>query len=462
MNPISRIIALFILISLVCFSSQLVGAQQVFYRIQIGAYKQLKINNFKQLQTVQGKLLTDHAQNGITRVLKGDYTTQGDAKKALMAIHSLGYTDAFIRKYNNPEPSKTPNSLSVDKSLGKYTVQIGAYRQSYKPTIKNVSDIGPIYYSNGQGLKKVMVGNFANIATARQALSILIARGYKTAFIKPYKPNKLSSHNSKKNPSINRKVDLGQKATTVSLPKKEKQEIHLVSNSSKKTTSNKQTRQDDKRAIAATKTKPTVYKKTSTTSASSYNKWIRFNDHFSHDYTYELSRQNGFLVADSMRKCESANLSKNEFDFLLADNGYKNYQAIGKYVIDHQHIGYLVEENGQTINSIRLYVFNTRSRTFTSTHYLSTSSLSNNHLYQNTQTYITYLNNDHFPDLLQRIIVERKDGYKSDVLVGKIWRDNEYQTYPINGKEKQFAYQLQFLVDRRMDQHFPSSITYYK
>ena len=75
------------------------------YKIQIGAFSQLEKLNEKKLENV-GKVSLEPLQNGVTRILVGEYRDIETAQRSLVQLQNMGYKDAYIQKYQDGERIK--------------------------------------------------------------------------------------------------------------------------------------------------------------------------------------------------------------------------------------------------------------------------------------------------------------------------------------------------------------------
>lgn len=97
-----------------------VFAQTATYKVQIGAYKNLNMNNFSNLKSI-GTILTEDAGKGTTRIILGYYNTKAEAEQVLAQVKNIGYPTAFVSASKNPTavlppPPPTKNTTHTPSS----------------------------------------------------------------------------------------------------------------------------------------------------------------------------------------------------------------------------------------------------------------------------------------------------------------------------------------------------------
>ncbi len=452
------------------------------YRIQIGAFKNLKTIDFKSLEEVEGNLLTRPTNNGVVRVMKGDYDSKTKASMALAKLKALGYKDAFIKETSKAiEPAKelpvknTFSSSSKKSSTAKsnYYIQVGAFKHPKGADFDKLKDLGTLYQTNGNGWVRVLVGAYSNINTAKKTLVTVQKRGYTTAFIKNSPPNlkkldwkqassSVSTSSSKaKEVPLSNKVSPPKKAptSTASVSKKPSAKTSSPSVSKKPSATSpkavsKKPLKSTRPAVPSSSSANTLVKKTVmpdkptltksvaekkpkpiTTPIPAERKTIhnlyRLDDFFEYRNVGRVHIHPDLLHDEAA--CEDQLIDRDLLALLLEADGSispnADYYALYKVSLDNQHMGYVIQEGENVdMNSdcTKMFVFDKDEQRFTQSYFLSCRSYRGN-LYKQTESIITHINNDDFPDLLQRIYAAPDNMEPEEAITARIWTQKGYK-----------------------------------
>lgn len=173
-------------------------------RVQIGAFhKKLSPSVFKDAPD----LIWVTGADGITRYYSGTFTDMNAAAAHKINMITKGYEGAFIVAYkdkkrvplntvgatavnpNNKEnldESKDPSRTKIDKSLIKFKVQVGAYKNDVPTEMLDVflkvGNVTP-YRDNTTGITRYLTGLYGSYDEANKVLEQINSTGVKDAFI---------------------------------------------------------------------------------------------------------------------------------------------------------------------------------------------------------------------------------------------------------------------------------------
>lgn len=122
------------------------------------------------------------------------------------------------------------------------------------------------------------------------------------------------------------------------------------------------------------------------------------------------------------------------------------YYATHKFTIDKNYDGYIIRDGDQIeqeLNCINLYIYDKNSQKFVQKQNLSCISTSGM-LYQNSQTWITDINLDQFPDIVQRVLVWHYSGLNNEVIIGKIWQGTHFADYDLSQRQAELKEKFKF------------------
>jgi hypothetical protein len=135
------------------------------YSVQLMALRvPVEVNYFKDIDGVELKKYED----GFYRYTVGSFTSYSKAQNLKKEIHTLGYTDAYVR---------------INNSVPKFTIQIMALIIPVKPDYFN--NLSAVAVTKGaDDYFRYTVGNFGSYSEAKQELSKISELGYPGAYIK--------------------------------------------------------------------------------------------------------------------------------------------------------------------------------------------------------------------------------------------------------------------------------------
>ncbi|MFZ5554660.1 MAG: SPOR domain-containing protein [Bacteroidota bacterium] len=177
---------------------------QAVFRVQIGAfYKKISPSVFKDAKD----LVWVTGSDGITRYYSGSFTDMNAAAEHKINMITKGYVGSFIVAYKdqkrvplntvgatlvnprdkeNLDESNDPSKTKIDKSLIKFKVQVGAYRNDVPTEMLDVFlKIGNVtpYRDNTTGITRYVTGMYNSYEEAAKVLDQINATGVKDAFI---------------------------------------------------------------------------------------------------------------------------------------------------------------------------------------------------------------------------------------------------------------------------------------
>ncbi len=167
---------------------ELTPQQRQFYTVQIMALKNpVKADYFNNMDG----LTIQVGYDGFYRYIAGKYNSINEAKSDMMKLKSLGYKNAFIRKYNLDQYLSGNNFISPRSS---YDNESKLNETGFTIQLMEKKDPVPVSYFNDLDNMKVSYGNdkifrytykvFPTIESAETDLSLIRNKGYREAFIK--------------------------------------------------------------------------------------------------------------------------------------------------------------------------------------------------------------------------------------------------------------------------------------
>ena len=177
---------------------------EVFYRVQLGAYKnKLSPAMFKNA----GNVIELVSEEGYHRYVTGSYQSIEEAATARAELVLEGYPDAFISAYKqgkrislseagatfeNKEDVKAENldeskvtTGTIDKELVSFRIQIGSLKRENDPIfLERIKDLNNIEkMPTSLGLIRYLTGNFKSYNEAVSAKNKLAEEGFSDAFV---------------------------------------------------------------------------------------------------------------------------------------------------------------------------------------------------------------------------------------------------------------------------------------
>jgi hypothetical protein len=175
------------------------GPNDLIYHVQLGAYRN-KIN--KLIFAEVPDLVEIKGNDGITRVMSGEFETYEQAAKRKVEMQTKGFEEAFVTAYkggerislrtagvqfNQPvkEDTVSVGPSVINKKFIVFKVQLGVYKneppanmQKLFNSINNVEITETI-----SGLKRYSTGKFSTYEEAKKYKEELIAKGISDAFV---------------------------------------------------------------------------------------------------------------------------------------------------------------------------------------------------------------------------------------------------------------------------------------
>ncbi len=162
-------------------------SKNVIYRVQIGAFNNpLSRNVFDGVND----LIVLSGEDGLTRYLTGSYSTIEKAASRKIDVLLDGFEGSFIVAYKNgkrisleeagvqtEEVDDIPQN-SMDKSLVRFKVQIGAYEEHIPADVMDTFiSIGDVKTVRQGGLTRYLVGDYSTMDEAERRKEALLADG---------------------------------------------------------------------------------------------------------------------------------------------------------------------------------------------------------------------------------------------------------------------------------------------
>ena len=164
------------------------GTFQQGFAVQVAAVKSPDLGPYSELNNF-GQIYSKDV-SGTHKIRVGVFSTREEALKALSAIRTRGYQDAFLVKEEGVTVGVSPNfqppiptPTQAVFSNGLYKIQLAAYRNPnyFNPDL--VAGLGIIEERMKGDLTVKYVGGIPTLSDARRALSQARAAGFSTAFI---------------------------------------------------------------------------------------------------------------------------------------------------------------------------------------------------------------------------------------------------------------------------------------
>jgi len=198
--------------------------ERVIYKIQLGAYKNPTLHNFEDVYSL-GAVYTEVLENGLSRVLLGDFYVEEQGKKVLEKVQNKGYKQAFLRtnevtidipadiatankkkqavekptdseKLDNITEAKqkvsTPTSETPAQTLPVqvgYVIQLGAFKEADFSKFANLDDFGELFVEKVGEFNRILLGIYDSDEEAKAIVAALEPLGYKKAFVRKVAAN---------------------------------------------------------------------------------------------------------------------------------------------------------------------------------------------------------------------------------------------------------------------------------
>jgi len=171
-----------------------INAEDDFISVQVGSFS-------KSVNTAYFKNVPEFSireENGLKRCFSGDFNTISEAKIRKNELNSIGFSDAFVVRYQNservsvvvPETSESvendlTSDFTEDISETLITVQVGSFSGTINTEyFKNVSEFRIV---EEKGLKKCISGSFKTVSEAELRRQEVVNLGFTDAFVVRFK-----------------------------------------------------------------------------------------------------------------------------------------------------------------------------------------------------------------------------------------------------------------------------------
>ena len=141
------------------------------HTIQIGTFMQTDLSQFASLQDI-GYLYTNALGNNLFQVFMGGYRSTADAERALSAVRTRGFLDAFVTR------------LPTDRGQEVAVIQLSLKTAGRLIEWENYTKAGPLYTILDNNYVKIVTGVYGNEAAAVAQLPQMKKMGYHDAFVK--------------------------------------------------------------------------------------------------------------------------------------------------------------------------------------------------------------------------------------------------------------------------------------
>ena len=167
-----------------------INAEDDFISVQVGSFS-------KSVNTAYFKNVPEFSireESGLKRCFSGDFNTISEAKIRKNELKSIGFSDAFVVRYQNservsvvvPETSESVENdlesvITEDVSETLITVQVGSFSGTINTEyFKNVPEFRIV---EEKGLKKCISGSFETVSEAELRRQELVNLGFTDAFV---------------------------------------------------------------------------------------------------------------------------------------------------------------------------------------------------------------------------------------------------------------------------------------
>lgn len=157
------------------------------FSVQVSAMKNVKLDLFDRLRSI-GVVYTVK-ENQLTKVRVGVFVSKSQAQLALVKIKEQGYKTAFIveekgtRTDERITAEQTSGGGLSEKTVGAYSIQLGAYRNTAWFDDSKVRNLGFVTERKKGTLTIKLLSGFATEQAARNVLERVRSSGFPGAFI---------------------------------------------------------------------------------------------------------------------------------------------------------------------------------------------------------------------------------------------------------------------------------------
>lgn len=181
-------------------------AQELTYYVQLGVFgTPAKLKQAEKQALPVGKLHTEDAGSGRSRLLLGGFRDRTSAEQSLNDAKQRGFSDAFIVERGLPSnggknPTNTTDKADSPAPLPPipnkvWLIQVGAYNAQPPASLKTqLSKLGTLYTEKNNKIQKIYVGYFSDMNAADQTLQQIKKIGYEKAFKKEIDKNIFESY----------------------------------------------------------------------------------------------------------------------------------------------------------------------------------------------------------------------------------------------------------------------------
>ncbi|RMF04594.1 MAG: hypothetical protein D6772_00360, partial [Bacteroidetes bacterium] len=160
-----------LLLGLLYFSLN-TGSAQEQYTVYVGTFVEVRPQDFDAIRPL-GFLYERQVNPNLHQVFMGRFRTEAKARALLPALYQRGFTNARVQAVDR--------SASDEQAV---VIQIATRRTNKAISWTELEEAGPLNVILDDELIKVTTGTFPDIATAKNALPTIQAKGFDDAFIK--------------------------------------------------------------------------------------------------------------------------------------------------------------------------------------------------------------------------------------------------------------------------------------
>lgn len=141
------------------------------YTVQVGNFMEARADDFSKLRSI-GFVHAAPVDAGVSRIMLGGYDTKAAADRAVAAVRSAGYPNAYAMQ------------IFLNEGMNVAIIQLGAEKSTAKTNWARYAAAGDLYGVMGIDDVKIVAGPYANVEEARKKLEDIRKLGFRDAFVK--------------------------------------------------------------------------------------------------------------------------------------------------------------------------------------------------------------------------------------------------------------------------------------
>lgn len=141
------------------------------YTVQIGNFMEARADDFSKLKSI-GFVHAAPVDAGVSRIMLGGYDTKAAADRAVAAVRTAGYPNAYAMQ------------IFLNEGMNVTIIQLGAEKSTAKTNWARYTAAGDLYGVMGIDDVKIVAGPYANVEEARKKLEDIRKAGFRDAFVK--------------------------------------------------------------------------------------------------------------------------------------------------------------------------------------------------------------------------------------------------------------------------------------